>query len=53
MIHVKVTCDNGYTWVTGINAGLEGAKSYFIGQKFMTWDGVNEVEHTAVKVEEV
>jgi hypothetical protein len=34
MIGVKVTTQCGHTWPTSINAALEGARSYFMGQRF-------------------
>lgn len=30
----KITCSNGNTWTTGMNADVEEARAYFIGQSF-------------------
>jgi hypothetical protein len=36
MITVKVTAACGNHWITGINLTLQGAKDYFMGQRFTT-----------------
>jgi len=55
MINVKVTCDTGKTWNTGINADLEGARKYFIGQCFVDEDFETgkETRNVAVNVEQI
>jgi hypothetical protein len=35
MNYVKITCDNGDHWTTGINATLEEACEYFVGKVFV------------------
>jgi hypothetical protein len=38
MITVKVTTQCGNSWITRINATLEGAKKYFMGVRFENHD---------------
>lgn len=52
MITVKITCDNGNTWTTGINTNLKEARNYFMGQQFTREDdNGNEKVDTVVNVE--
>lgn len=52
MITVKITCDNGNTWTTGINTDLNEARNYFMGQQFTREDdNGNEKVDTVVNVE--
>ena len=52
MITVRVTCDTGRTWVTGINAAPREAFTYFMGQKFINEDDLgNEYVHVVTTVE--
>lgn len=51
MICVKVECDTGNEWVTGINADMEGARAYFMGQTFTREDAAgHETADTVVRV---
>ena len=43
-IDVKVICENGDYWCTGINATLEGAQEYFMGRFFRIPSKVVKVE---------
>jgi hypothetical protein len=40
-IDVKVTTADGDWWITGINATLEEARAYFMGQRFRRADETN------------
>lgn len=52
MITVKIACDNGNTWTTGINTDLNEARNYFMGQQFTREDdNGNEKVDTVVNVE--
>ena len=55
MITVRVTCDTGRTWVTGINGTFEDARAYFMGHSFSDESeaGIIESRHTVVDVTEV
>lgn len=51
---VRVTCDTGNSWVTGINTSFAEARRYFMGQQFTREDDAGrETVDTVVKVEEV
>lgn len=52
-ITVKVICSNSNHWTTGINATLEEARAYFIGQVFTREDQVTgaEIHDIPVSVE--
>ncbi len=51
----NVICDTGKTWTTSMNASLDEAKRYFIGQTFTDEDFETgtEVHHKAINVVEV
>jgi len=53
-IDVRITCNTGNYWFTGINTDLEGARRYFMGQTFVheSYDGT-ETPETVVNVTEV
>jgi hypothetical protein len=52
MISVKVTCDTGNEWDTGINATFSEANDYFMGKTFVREDDTRkETPETVVKVE--
>jgi len=34
MITVKVVTEGGDSWITGINATIEGACAYYMGERF-------------------
>jgi len=54
MITVQVTCDTGKTWATSINATIEEARAYYIGNDFIDEDySGKETHNIAVQVEEV
>jgi len=54
MITVKVTCDTGKTWTTGINATIEDARAYYIGNDFADEDDNGKETHNiAISVDEV
>ena len=51
-IAVKVICDTGNSWVTTINATLDGARAYYIGTPFTREDANGkEITDTPVSVE--
>lgn len=43
-IDVRVTCEKGESWVTGINTTLEGATTYFMSNTFEGYSRVVKVE---------
>tara|TARA_R110000824_G_C15083524_1_gene664638 strand:+ start:107 stop:292 length:186 start_codon:yes stop_codon:yes gene_type:complete len=51
MITVKVTLEDGNNWTTRINATLEGAMAYFLGQWFHSGPYDEDKHSKAVKVE--
>lgn len=52
MINVKITCDTGNTWSTGINTSFAGAVEYFLGKQFTREDdNGNEIVDTVIIVE--
>jgi len=56
MLSVKVTFADGNSFVTGINATLDEAKAYYIGQTFQFGDTEEHPEDLPVKaisVEEI
>ena len=54
MIAVKVTLNNGKSWVTDINTDIDGAKFYYVGNIVTVEDpNGNKQYFTIVKVEEV
>ena len=51
---VKITCNTGKTWTTGISCTLDDARKYFIDQRFTSEDeDGNETVDIVVSVEEV
>ena len=46
---VRVICQSGNSWVTGINTDLAGARKYFLGQTFVT----NEDEFTGEETKDL
>ena len=51
MISIKITYDNSDTTNTQINASLEQAKAYYIGNTFNLGNGENDLLVKAIKVE--
>ena len=52
MLAVKVTCNTGKTWTTGINTDIAGATEYFMGQTVTDEsDNGTETHHTVIAVE--
>lgn len=54
MITVRVMCDTGNWWDTGINTDLNNARRYFMGQTFVReLDDGTEIRDTVVRVEQL
>jgi len=53
MITVRVTCNTGKTWDTGINTDLTGARQYFFGKCFVDedYETGEETRNVVTKVE--
>ncbi len=55
MITVRVTCNTGKTWDTGINTDLAGARAYFFGKCFVDedYETGEETPNVVVAVEQL
>lgn len=48
MTTVKITCDTGKTWITGINANPDKAQRYFMGADYVDEDERGRETHNFV-----